>query len=117
MSRLYAPDLENHVEDYLVRLTMARGGVALKFRTPPRIGAPDRIVILPGPRIGWVETKRPKGGRYEPGQLRYHEMLRKLGCTVIVARSRPACDAALDTIAALPAMSAMPPYVLDAILG
>lgn len=113
---LHRPDREHDVEDYCCAQTQARGGLALKFKTPPRVGAPDRIIILPGPRIGWIETKRPVGGKYEPGQKRYHYMLRERGCTVLVAHTKALVDAALDTIAALPPMTNMPPYVLDELL-
>ena len=53
--------IERDVEGYLrdqVRLSL--GGMALKFISPGQAGVPDRIVILPGARIVFVETKAPK---------------------------------------------------------
>jgi hypothetical protein len=92
------------------------GGIALKFRTPPRVGAPDRIIILHGPRIGWIETKHPDGGRDEPGQPRYHAMLQAYGCAVFKCKTRREVDDALAKIAALPPMKLLPPFVLDELL-
>lgn len=54
-------------------------------------GWPDRMVLLPG-APEFVETKRPKGGRFEPLQLRVHAMLRGLGYTVCVLRTKAEVD-------------------------
>ncbi|HHD7566826.1 TPA: VRR-NUC domain-containing protein, partial [Escherichia coli] len=48
---------------------------------------PDRIVLLPGGRIVFVECKAP-GKPPRPDQLREHERLRKLGFTVVVLDSK-----------------------------
>lgn len=39
------------------------GGLCLKWVCPGWAGVPDRIILLPGGRVMFVETKRPKGGR------------------------------------------------------
>lgn len=52
--------LEKDVEGYLRRRIRDRlGGMALKFVSPGLSGVPDRIVLLPGGRIVFVETKAP----------------------------------------------------------
>jgi hypothetical protein len=48
---------ERDIERYLIGEVERHGGVALKF-TGAR-GMPDRIVLLPGGRIAFVEVKRP----------------------------------------------------------
>lgn len=52
--------LEKEVEGYLKkRMEKELGGRALKFVSPGLAGVPDRIVLLPGARIVFVETKAP----------------------------------------------------------
>ncbi|EBD6078502.1 VRR-NUC domain-containing protein [Salmonella enterica] len=48
---------------------------------------PDRIVLLPGGRIVFVECKAP-GKPPRADQLREHERLRALGFTVVVLDSK-----------------------------
>jgi hypothetical protein len=42
-------------------------------------GFPDRTVLLPDGRIMFVETKRPKGGRYSAMQNKWRDWLHALG--------------------------------------
>lgn len=52
--------LEKEVEGRLRKQVKNRlGGLALKFVSPGLRGVPDRIVLLPGARIVFVETKAP----------------------------------------------------------
>lgn len=55
--------LEKDLEAKLVKAIKDRGGYAIKWISPGTTGLPDRIVILPGERIAFVEMKRPKGSR------------------------------------------------------
>ena len=50
---------EYAVEKHLIRKAQARGGACLKFTSPGTAGVPDRIVILPGGKIGFAELKAP----------------------------------------------------------
>ncbi|WP_106494147.1 VRR-NUC domain-containing protein, partial [Escherichia coli] len=54
---------------------------------PGRRSIPDRIVLLPGGRIIFVECKSP-GKPPRPDQLREHGRLRALGFTVVVLDSK-----------------------------
>lgn len=54
--------LEKQIEQTLVNMVRKQGGLCLKWVCPGWAGVPDRIVLLPGGRIIFVETKRPKGG-------------------------------------------------------
>ena len=46
-------------------------------------GMPDRILLLPGCRIGFVEVKAP-GKQPRPRQRHLHRLLRALGFPVFV---------------------------------
>ena len=59
------------------------GGIAPKFMSPGFDGMPDRIVLLPGGRMGFVEVKAP-GKVPRPLQEARHRMLRRLGFQVYV---------------------------------
>lgn len=72
---------EKDTEAYLVKLVKRLGGRAYKFVSPGCAGVPDRIVILPGGRIFFVETKS-EGKRSTALQRKIQRELRKLGCTV-----------------------------------
>lgn len=54
--------LERDIEQKLRSMVERRGGHCLKFTSPSSGGVPDRIVLLPGGRVIFVELKRPKGG-------------------------------------------------------
>ena len=50
---------EYAVEKHLVQKTQERGGMCIKFTSLGMTGVPDRIVILPGGKIGFAELKAP----------------------------------------------------------
>ena len=77
---------EKQIEQKLVRAVNARGGVCPKLVCPGMDGMPDRMVLVPHGRIGFVEVKAP-GEKPRPLQLRRHEQLRALGFQVYVLDS------------------------------
>lgn len=74
---------EREIEAFLRQKIKNRGGLCLKFVSPGWAGAPDRLCLLPGGKIFFVELKRP-GERPRKIQLKRHEELRKLGFSVYV---------------------------------
>ena len=50
---------EYAVEKHLVQKTQECGGICLKLISPGIAGVPDRIVVLPGGKIGFAEMKAP----------------------------------------------------------
>ncbi|CDH31738.1 VRR-NUC domain-containing protein [Xenorhabdus bovienii] len=74
---------ESVIENHLVKEIKKAGGIAYKFVSPGRRSVPDRICILPGGRILFVECKAP-GEKPRPDQIREHERLRALGFEVVV---------------------------------
>lgn len=71
--------LEKEIESKLREMVEAAGGMCLKWVCPGWAGVPDRIVLLPGGRIVFVELKRPKGGNVASRQKWWGEKLRGLG--------------------------------------
>lgn len=72
-------ELERDIERKLRLLVEKYGGKCLKWVCPGWVGVPDRIILLPGGRIHFVETKRPKGGRYSAVQDKWRDWLHGLG--------------------------------------
>lgn len=54
-----------------------------KLVSPGTDGMPDRMILLPGGRIGFVEVKAP-GKKPRPLQVKRHGQLRALGFPVFV---------------------------------
>ena len=75
--------VEKDVELALVKRVKEMGGLALKFTSPARRSVPDRLVLLPGGRVVFVECKAP-GKRPTVLQAKEHERLRALGFEVVV---------------------------------
>ena len=74
---------EKNIEQKLVKAVKSAGGIAPKLTCPGFDGMPDRMVLMPEGRIGFVEVKAP-GKEPRPLQVRRHEMLRNLGFKVYV---------------------------------
>lgn len=51
---------EKELEILLSEFVKQKGGIAYKFTSPGRAGVPDRLVLLPHGRIGFVEVKSPE---------------------------------------------------------
>ncbi len=89
--------LEKDIERKLVKETKACQGMCLKFTSPSQTGVPDRIVLLPRGKIGFVEVKRP-GERPRPIQVKRIEELRELGFKVFVLDDEKDIDEILKKI-------------------
>ena len=74
---------EKTIEQKLVSAAKNMGGIALKFVSPGFDGMPDRIVLLPGGHIAFVEVKA-MGCKPRPLQSARHKLLQGLGFRVYV---------------------------------
>ena len=74
---------EKQIEEKLVRAVKSRDGMCPKLVSPGTDGMPDRLVLFPEGRIGFVEVKAP-GKKPRPLQERRHEQLRALGFPVFI---------------------------------
>ena len=83
MTEVLAEMREKVIEHTLVMATRSKGGIALKFTSPGFVGMPDRLVLLPHGRMGFVELKAP-GKKPRALQLARHRLLRRLGYKVYV---------------------------------
>ena len=77
---------EKAIEQKLVLTVKSMGGIAPKFVSPGFDGMPDRLILLPGGRIAFVEVKAP-GKKPRPLQLARHKLLQGLGFKVYVLDS------------------------------
>lgn len=69
---------EKEIEQSLRKAVLKRGGLCLKFISPGWSGAPDRLVLLPEGRLGFIEVKAP-GKKQRPLQAARIRILRGLG--------------------------------------
>ena len=89
--------MEKEVEKKLVTAVQLMNGVAVKFVSPGFAGMPDRLVLLPGGRMAFVEVKRP-GEQPRPLQKARHRMLQRLGFKVYVLDSVEKIGGIIDEI-------------------
>lgn len=75
--------LESQVETYLRKQIELLGGICRKWTSPGHVGVPDRICLLPGGRVFFVEVKTDTG-RLSTRQEREIEVMRGLGAEVHV---------------------------------
>jgi len=78
---------EAAIEAALYRRVEQLGGICVKMTVLGRRGFVDRLVIMPGGRIIFVELKRPSGGRLSMHQIQWHKQLTALGVAVAVVRN------------------------------
>ena len=88
---------EKEIEQKFTLMARQTGGLALKFVSPGMSGMPDRIVLLPGGRMAFVEVKAP-GRAPRPLQEARHRTLRRLGFRVFVLDRPEQIGGILDEI-------------------
>ena len=86
---------EKTIEKKLREQIQAKSGMALKFSSPYYTGMPDRIVLMPGGRICFVELKKP-GETPTERQKVVHAKLRGLGFSVAVVDSVESLEAFME---------------------
>lgn len=88
---------EKTIEQKLIKAVKNMGGIAPKFTSPGFDGMPDRILLLPNGRIGFVEVKA-SGQKPRPLQLSRHRLLRELGFKVYVLDDEKQIGGIIDEI-------------------
>jgi hypothetical protein len=89
--------LEKEIELQLVMAVKKMGGRAVKFTSPGFDGMPDRLVLLPGGKCGFVEVKAP-GKRLRALQRVRHEMLKALGFKAYVLDAKEKIEEIINDI-------------------
>jgi hypothetical protein len=88
---------EQEIELQLVRAVKKKGGRAVKFMSPGFDGMPDRLVLLPGGKCGFVEVKAPSK-KPRALQLVRHEMLKAWGFKVYVLDAKEQIEEIINDI-------------------
>ena len=82
----------------MVRAVKDMGGIETKFVSPGLDGVPDRLILLPGSKVGFVECKAP-GKQLRPLQVHRKRQLEGLGFLVYCLDKPEAIGGILDEIA------------------
>lgn len=88
---------ERDIEQQLRRQIESMGGKAFKFTSPGNDGVPDRLAVLPGGLIYFIELKTSRG-RTTRLQEWQQEQLRALGCRVRVIRGMAEARAFIEEV-------------------
>lgn len=91
--------LEKEIELHLVMVVKKMGGRAVKFISPGFDGMPDRLVLLPAGKCGFVEVKAP-GKSPRALQLVRIKMLKDLGFKAYILDSKEQIEELIDDIRA-----------------
>ena len=91
------PLLERDIERYLVRRAIEHGGKAYKWVSPGHVGVADRIVLLPGGVVWFVELKSSTG-RLSPLQKIFAADMARMGMNYLVIRSKGEVDELLQRV-------------------
>jgi hypothetical protein len=87
---------ESAIERELVQRVQAMGGRCDKVRVIGRRGFFDRLVVLPGGVVKFVELKRPRGGKLSEHQRKWANDYRILGLVVALVICSEDIDALLE---------------------
>lgn len=88
---------ESEIEAALKKAAKKRNGVAFKFVSPGLSGVPDRLVLLPIGKIGFIELKAP-GKKLRKLQEKRKRQLEALGFLVFCLDSKEEVEVVLDAI-------------------
>lgn len=89
---------EKAIERYLVQRAREAGMPCLKYSNPNMVGYPDRIVVVPGGNVVWVELKS-KGHRPSKIQRQRFKELEDLGHWVSVIDCKADVDNLMNDLA------------------
>ena len=89
---------EKSIEQKLRMETKKMGGWAVKFSSPGLDGMPDRLVLFPGGKLGFVELKAP-GKQMRPLQRKRRKQLEALGFPVFCVDSMEQIQPAIRALA------------------
>ncbi len=88
---------EKFIEQKLVKAVKESGGICPKLISPGTDGMPDRMILMPEGRIGFVEVKS-QGKKPRQLQIKRIRQLRKLGFMVFVLDGTEQIGGIIDEI-------------------
>lgn len=88
---------EKAIEQKLVNKIKELKGLCLKLSCLGFAGMPDRLILLPKGKIGFVEVKR-KGEKPRPLQISRHKLLKTLGFKVFILDDEKQIDEIIEEI-------------------
>lgn len=88
---------EKSIERYLVEQAKQNGLLCLKYSNPNMVGYPDRLLVLPGGGVVWVELKSKGRKPTKIQQIRMSE-LTGMGHLVEVIDNKADIDKLIKTI-------------------
>lgn len=94
-------DSEKLVERKLVQQVKENGGMCIKLLCNHILGLPDRMCLLPGGKIAFIELKTT-GEKPKRIQVFMHDKIRKLGFQVLVIDSTKKVSEFINDITNLP---------------
>jgi hypothetical protein len=89
---------EESIEGYLRARVKDVGGLCIKLNPAGLVGIPDRLVVLPGGRVAFVEVKKPRGGVIGRAQFVWRDRLVDLGVAHRFAFTREDVDAIVEVM-------------------
>lgn len=88
---------ESWIEGKLRQAAEKAGGRAFKFVSPGAVGVPDRIVVLPGGIVCFVEVKA-RGEKPRPVQRAVLRKLYRMGANVAVVDNEVSAERLIDCL-------------------
>lgn len=88
---------EKTIESKLKKAVNKNGGLCLKFISPSLTGIPDRMILMPGGKIAFAETKAPGEKMRRLQQTRKHQ-LEMLGFKVFLVDDADEIGVIIDEI-------------------
>lgn len=90
---------EKTIEEALVKAVKNAGGRCLKFTCPGFAGVPDRLMLLPGGKIAFIELKAP-GKKPRALQIKRMKQLSALGFMCFVIDNKDGIGGVIDAVSA-----------------
>jgi hypothetical protein len=89
---------EESVETHLFRAVKAARGLCVKLSPLGVVGIPDRLVLLPGGRVAFVECKKPKGSKTARLQIFWCDKLRAMGFMSVFVFTKEDVDKLMEAL-------------------
>lgn len=89
---------EVRIESYLRSRVKDKGGLCVKLNPAGLVGIPDRLVVLPGGHVMFVEVKKPRGGVVGKAQFVWRDRLVDMGVAHRFVFTREDVDEMLEVL-------------------